>query len=228
MYQDVTQDSLRASKLDEVRPLSPALEALGFEPLGLAGVGSEGAVAAIWVHKSGEAWAEPEWFPGKKPQLTFRTLFADGTIVQTSFPREGMLRLFPFWTRQHHPRAGYFLHEKRGMPHELWAAHKERIAAHASRRATSIPSHAQMRLFIAMAERTIRVARLRARVAQTLGLIVFFAVAIPVTFDRTLPGWVLPLTALLWAAASWGAFRLMLALPVPRIRPAQELLDSQR
>ena len=228
MYQDVTHDALRAGRLDEVTPLTPTLEVLGFEPLGLTAVGSEGAVAAVWVHRSGTAWAEPEWFPGRKPHLTFRSIFEDGTIVQTSMPREGLLRLLPFWTRQHHPKAGYFLEERAAMPHEVWARHQERIAEHARARSTSAPPHSSMDLFLAMAQRTLRIARIRTRIAQVVGLVAFLAVAIPVTFTPGLPDAALALTALVWVAASLGSFQAVRALPVPRIQPLSKLRSEGR
>lgn len=225
MYRDFTGDLEAEQRLDEVTALTPALTALGFTKLGLAAVGSEGAVEQVWSSREKDAFAEPAWLPGKRPHLSFRTLFEDGTILETTTPREGPVRFVPFWTRQHQPRSGYFYEEHQGMPHELWLRHKARIDAHRTASSSAIPSHDSLTLFIALAERAVRIARIRTRLSQVLGLVALIAVAVPVTLRKDLfPSWTLPLTAIVWGGATWGVFRLMLSGSIPKVRPAADLL----
>ncbi|MBX5484000.1 MAG: hypothetical protein IRZ16_19420 [Myxococcaceae bacterium] len=229
MYRDLSGDRAAEARLDEVGALTPALSAMGFTKAGLVAVGREGAVEQIWHSRDGDAFAEPSWFPGKRPHLSFRTLFRDGTIVETSWPREGVVRFIPFWSRQHAPGTGYFYEARAGMPHELWQRHRERIVAHAAARGTSVMSHNRIEVFLALAERAVRIARIRTRLAQVLGLLALTVAAIPVTVRPDIfPSWCLPLTALVWAAVTWGVFAGMVRSSTPKIEPAERLIERVR
>ncbi len=219
MYRQVAQDETQV-RFDEVTAYTGALQALGFRPLTRVTLGQGKQAAQIWASAAEDAWAEPEWMPGPRPMLVFRTALADGAIIQTSTPREGGARFIPFWTRQHQPKAGYFLEERPGMPHELWARHQARVAALSQARSARVLPHGSGQVFLDMAARTVRLARGRTRVAQVAGLALFLALAIPLTLGREqYPGFLLPLTALFWAGATLGIFRLLLLTGFPRLKP---------
>jgi hypothetical protein len=216
MYREAAADE--QGRFDEVTPYTGALEALGFTRLCRVTVGSGKAISQVWVSREGDAFAEPEWMPGPAPHLSFRSVLPDGTILQTSTPRVGKVRLIPFWTRQHHPKAGYLLEERAGMPHELWARHRERVAEAARSRGGASALDASLAVFLDLANRTVKLARARARLAQWVGLALFLAVAIPLSVKQH-AGWALALTALVWAVATWGTFALSLRLGWPRLEP---------
>lgn len=223
MYRQLDSSAGAEARLDEVTPLTPALEALGFTRLLVVTADAGAAPEAIWVHRGPDAFAEPSWGPGKSPQLSIRTFFADGSIVETTQPRTGVLRYLPFWPRAHHPAAGYFYEELEGMPHALWLRHRSRVE---ERREDGHPLAPHTTAsFVAMARRGAQVGRTRTRAAQWLGLVILAAAAIPITLEKErFPQWLLPFTALLWAAATWGIHSAMLRLPSPRLRPAADLI----
>lgn len=227
MYRALTEEL--ASAFDEVTPLRPALEAMGFEPLVKVSVGSGERPEQIWANPSKGAFAEPAWGPKQTPHLAFRSFFSDGTIVETTGPREGLLRFVPFWPRVHQPRAGYFYEEYPGLPHQLWQRHQQRVAEHFGQGQRALAPHADPDAFVAMARRSVRIGRLRTRVAQWAGIAALVAVAVPLTVRKDLfPGWMLPLSALAWALVTWGSHGVMLHLRLPRLRPAAELIARIR
>ena len=219
MYREVADGETQV-RFEEVSAYTGALQALGFRPLCRVAVGQGKQAAQVWVSGDETAFAEPEWMPGPRPMLVFRTALSDGAIIQTSTPREGAARFIPFWTRQHQPKAGYYLEEHAGMPHELWARHQAKVAEVSGARGARVLPHGGGHVFLDMAERTVRLARGRTRTAQWAGLALFLALVIPLTLARDrYPGFLLPLTALFWAAATVGIFRALLLTGFPRLKP---------
>ncbi len=220
-YREATPGTDTQLRFDEVTPFTGALDALGFKRLMHVTVVGSREATAVWHSREGDAVAEPEWMPGHKPLLMFRTLLEDGAIIQTGGLREGWIRHAPFWPRQHHPRAGYFMEERAGMPHELWARHQERVAEVCAQRGTKPVDHTGRETFLDLAQRAVRLAGKRTRVAFLAGLATLIASVVPLSLNRgRFADWAMAGMVLVFFAVMGAVFRLTLKLPWPKPTPA--------
>lgn len=217
-YREAKRDA--EVRFEEVTPFNGALEALGFTRLMHVTVAGAKVATAVWSPRDGDAVAEPEWMPGHKPLLVFRTLMEDGAIVQTGGLREGWIRHAPFWPRQHHPLAGYYLEERAGMPHELWARHRERVAEVAGQRRTKPEDHSERETFLLLAGRAVALARKRSRASFFAALLALVVGVISLHASR---GGIADLAmagmVLVFLGVMGGVFRLILKLPWPKPKP---------
>ncbi len=184
---------------------------------------TEGQVTEITASQDETAFAELERFFDDQ-LIELRTILEDGAIIETTTkpmgrpqrrdPIKGLRDIFEsallqrfmnwvrgdrvfLWATEHHPRAGYYLElVDNSSAERLWHRHRQRVAAIAESRGTSIPSQNSMRLYLAICERISELNRYRKKV-QNIGelvtvlliillVVVFLLFFVAGTFDRLL------------------------------------------
>lgn len=137
----ITISDATGSGESEVLP-TPAIDQqladLGFERLGCLRAAARGAstaqFVAVWRSSRGDAFAVPEVHPrGDERFCYFRTLLADGALIDTADEPQGMAGLSGGAARQSISGAGYdvCIVESPSLA-GLWRQHQQRVSEHSS------------------------------------------------------------------------------------------------
>ncbi len=222
---DVSEDAAERSRAKNVPELAPAFEALGFQSVGFYRMGAApGYVHQVWRTPDSRAFVVLEHDLNQKPRAELRTLLHDGTIVETSTGFTGLARLFRR-ARLHHPECAYLLETSNASPEELWRKHTARVEAIARERGSTVPPHDSMRMYFALASRSMVVTYVRRLQGRSLEWTIFIPATLAIVAAVFLTGsplhWLTVLavaSVAFWyiaEASTWAAARLLHIPPVP-------------
>jgi hypothetical protein len=222
---DVTEDTAEHARVKPVRELTPAFEALGFQCIGFYRLGRlPGHVHQVWRSPDSRSFLVLEHDQQQKPRAELRTLLHDGTILETSSRFNGLARLFRR-ARLHHPESAYLLETGDFSPEQLHRRHTERVEAIVRERSATVPPHDSVRLYFALASRSLVLSYARRQEGRRLEWTIFIpatlAIVAAVVFAGTPLHWLTALSVAsvafwyLAEASTWMAARLLRIPPAP-------------
>lgn len=195
-YRSISPIEITPAADHRVPALNAELETLGFRflgPMEVKGVINgrlEAEVTDVFASPDGSAFAEPERF-FSADVLDFRTLFNDGTIIETALmrvdPKMSKRGTAKMWPRTNLPRAGYLVDLRTsGAVWEVWEAHRTRVSEHMRSSGHAPLAHQAPALYFQLCRQALELAMQRKGVEILLTLISSIIVVLIVIFSSLL------------------------------------------